>query len=62
MARFDVDDYESYLHLLAMYRNTNAIDAVNARTHYSELADLGESIDAARLAVIQRLRDRRSHS
>jgi len=61
MVRYAVNDYAGYLHLLAMFRNTNAIEAGNARADYAELVDLATSNELARLAVLKRIRDRRSN-
>ena len=61
MVRYHVNDYAGYLHLLAMYRNTNAIETENARADYTDLVELATSNELARLAVLQRIKDRRSN-
>jgi hypothetical protein len=60
MARFDVPDYDDYLHLLALYRNTRATEAINARNRYLQLEEVSETLSAARQAVLKRLAARHS--
>jgi hypothetical protein len=60
MARYDVRDSDEYLHLLALYRNTRAIEAQKARLRFTELMDARASIAKVRLSVIQAMQDRHS--
>jgi hypothetical protein len=60
MARYDVRDSDEYLHLLALYRNTQAIEAQKARLRFTELTDARASIAKVRLSVIQAMQDRHS--
>ena len=47
-ARYQFDDYESYKHILAGYRNTRAIEAHKARHRYSKLVSLSNSVEQCR--------------
>jgi hypothetical protein len=58
MSRYDVDDFENYTHLLALYRNTRAIEAMKARIRYMELEGAAASVEKARLSLIRSLQDR----
>jgi hypothetical protein len=60
LARYDVEDFEDYTHLLALFRNTRAIEANNARQRYTELSEAAASIEKVRLAFIQQFKDRQS--
>jgi hypothetical protein len=60
MARFDISDYGDYLHLLALYRNTRATEAINARNRYLQLEQVSETLSAARKAVLEKLTARHS--
>lgn len=62
MSRYEVETYDEYLHLLALFRNTRAIEAQKARTRYAELQDISANIEFARHAVLRRLQQRRSPS
>jgi hypothetical protein len=57
MSRYDVEDFEDYTHLLALYRNTRAIEAMKARIHYMELEKAAASVEKVCLALIQSLQD-----
>jgi len=60
MVWYDLQDFEDYLHFLALYRNTRAIEAQNARHQYTKLSEACASVENARLMVIKRLQDRHS--
>jgi hypothetical protein len=60
MSRYDIRDYNDYLHLLALYRNTRAIEAQKARTRFAELSDAAASVSKVRLSVVKALQDRHS--
>lgn len=62
MARFDVETLEEYIHLLTLFRNTQAIETVNARRRLCELAEASKSLETARYAILNRLRQRRTAS
>jgi hypothetical protein len=61
MARYDIQSYEEYIHVLALCRNTRAIEAQNARQRYTELSEASALIERARLAVMCRLQNRYSN-
>jgi hypothetical protein len=58
MARYEVQDFEDYTHLLALYRNTRAIETKQARKRYMELEAAAKSIEKVRLAQIKSLHAR----
>ena len=60
MARYEVETFDDYIHLLALFRNTRAIEAVKARERVFELSDISTSVDVARQIILCRLRLRRS--
>jgi len=60
MARYEVNDFEEYTHLLALYRNTRAIEALNARLRFTALEDAAASAEKVRLSLIRHLLDRHS--
>jgi hypothetical protein len=60
MARYDIQSYDDYVHILALFRNTRAIEAQNARQRYTELSEACTSIENARLSIIKRMQDRHS--
>jgi hypothetical protein len=62
MARYEVETFDDYIHLLALFRNTRAIEAVKARERVFELSDISTSVDVARQIILRRLRLRRSSS
>ena len=62
MARFDIETFDDYLHLLALFRNTQAIETLNARRHLSELNEVSKSLESARYAILSRLNQRRAGS
>lgn len=58
MARYDIQSYDDYVQILALYRNTRAFEAQNARQRFTELSEACAAVEGARLSVIQTLRDR----
>jgi hypothetical protein len=60
MARHEVEDLDDYLRLLALFRNTRAIEAQNARGRHAEIKELIRSVETARYAILRRLNDGRS--
>ena len=62
MARHHVDNYADYMALLAMYRNTAAIEAIKAHTHRMEIDHLIEQVNVIRSIVIRRFVRRRNTS
>ena len=58
MARHHVDNFEDYMALLAMYRNTAAIEAIKARTRRREIDDAIQQVAVIRNLVIGRFRGR----
>jgi len=62
MARYEVETFDDYIHLLALFRNTCAIEAVKARERVIELTNISTSVDLARQSIRRRLQLRRSSS
>jgi len=62
MARYEVETFDDYIHLLALFRNTRAIEAVKARERVFELTNISTSVDLARQLILRRLQLRRSSS
>lgn len=62
LSRYDIQDYDEYLHLLALYRNTRAIEVQKASTRFTELNLAVTSVAKARLGIIKAMEDRRSSS
>jgi hypothetical protein len=62
MARYEADTFDRYIHLLALFRNTRAIEAVKARDRVFELTDISNSIEMARQSILHRLQLRRASS
>jgi hypothetical protein len=62
MARYEVETFDDYIHILALFRNTRAIEAVKARQRVFELTDISTSVDVARQLIRRRLQLRRSKS
>ena len=62
MARFDVETFDDYLHLLTLFRNTQAIETLNARRRLSELTEVSRFIQSSRNAILSRLTQRRGAS
>ena len=58
MARYDIQSYDDYIHMLALYHNLRAIEAQNARQRFTELSDASASVERVRLNVIRRLQAR----
>lgn len=54
MARHHVADYEHYMQLLAMYRNTSAIEAVNGRTRCESIHQAITQAQNIQQALIRR--------
>jgi hypothetical protein len=44
-SRYRFNDVRDYQHLLAVFRNTQAVEAVKSRQRHSELEDLGRMVD-----------------
>jgi hypothetical protein len=62
LTRYKVKTFDEYIHLLALFRNTRAIEAAKAHDRVMELADISTSIENARQSIIRRLQLRRSSS
>ena len=62
MARFEVETFEDYMQMLTLFRNTQAIEAMNARQRLIELAEASKSIENAQYAILDRLKERRTAS
>jgi hypothetical protein len=60
MARYVVETFEDYIHLLALFRNTRVIEAAKARDRVFELTEISTSIENARQSILRRLQLRRS--
>jgi hypothetical protein len=60
LARHEVNDFDDYTHLLALFRNTRALEAHNACQRYTELDEASRSIETVRQAIIQQLKVRHS--
>ena len=58
MARYDIQSYDDYIHILTLYRNTRAVEAQNARQRFTQLSEASAAVERARLSVIRRLQDR----
>ena len=54
MAQHHVADYNAYIRLLAMYRNTAAIEAANARARHDDLRQAIRQILVIREAIIEK--------
>jgi hypothetical protein len=59
VARYHISDPDEYLHLLAMYRNTAAIEALNSRTRYEEIRQAILQVNSIRNSLVSRLQARR---
>ena len=62
MARYEVETFDDYIHLLALFRNTRATQAAAARDRVFELNNISTSVDLARQSILRRLQLRRSAS
>lgn len=62
LARFEVETLDDYLHLLTLFRNTQAIETLYAHRWLSKLADIVASIEMARHSVLARLQQCRTPS
>jgi len=62
MARFEVETLEDYMQMLTLFRNTQAIETMNARQRLNELAEASKSIENAQYAILNRLKERRTAS
>lgn len=62
MARYEVETFDDYIHLLALFRNTRAIEAAKARDRVVELTDISSSVEIARQLILRRLQHRQSAS
>jgi hypothetical protein len=62
MRRYKVKTFDDYIHLLALFRNTRAIEAAKARDRVLELSDISTSVEMARQSILRRLHLRRSSS
>ena len=60
MARYEADTLDEYVRLLALFRNTRAIELENARNRCAELQNIADTIELAQFAVLRRLDSRRS--
>ena len=58
VARYHVADYDEYLRILAMYRNTAAIEALKGRTRYEEIQQTLLQVHTIREALLNRLKAR----
>ena len=58
VARFHIADYDEYLQLVALFRNTAAIEAAKARVRYKSLGELFDRTMALYVATTQRIRER----
>ena len=58
VARYQIEDYDDYIHLLALYRNTRGVQAQNSHSRYDELFETIRAIDSSRLALLHRLQQR----
>jgi len=54
MARHHVDDYDDYMRLLAMYRNTAAIEEIKARERRSEIQEVIEQAHTLRRLLVKK--------
>ena len=59
MAQFEVETFEEYIQMVALFRNTQAIEMMNARQQLSELAKVANSFETSRSAILSRLKERR---
>ena len=57
MSRFDIHDMDDYLQILALFRNTRAIEAHNARRRLMELKEVASSIERLRRSLFHSLQD-----
>ena len=55
MSWYQVDDFEEYLLMLALYHNTHAIEAHKARIQYRELQQVYWSIEAVQIATARQI-------
>ena len=60
VARYDISDYDYYLKLLAMYRNTAAIEAQNSHIRHASLSMLFQRCSEMHAATVKRIRERKS--
>jgi hypothetical protein len=58
MSRYEVDDLQDYLQVLALFRNTRGIECKNAHSRWGELAEIARSLNTARYAILRKLQDR----
>ena len=58
VARYHIADYDDYLQLVAMFRNTAAIEAAKARVRYNSLGELFDQTMAIYAATTRRIRER----
>jgi hypothetical protein len=61
LARYDIQEFDNYIHILALYRNNRAIEAQNARRRYTELSEASTSIQNAWTSIMRRLHERHSN-
>ena len=57
MSRFDIQDMDEYLQILALFRNTRAIEAHNARRRLMELKEAASSIERLRRSLFDSLQE-----
>ena len=58
IARYDISDYDYYLKLVAMYRNTAAIEARNSYLRHKSLLELYQHCMIMHAAAAKRIRER----
>ena len=58
MSRYDIKDYDDYLHVLSLFRNTRAIEAENALNRYHELQSVASTLENARIQLLRRIDER----
>ena len=62
MARYEIDSFGDYIHLLCLFRNTRAIEMEKACARVGELEGISASLEIARLSTLRRLQQRRPPS
>jgi len=60
MARYNIQNLDDYLQILALFRNTRAIEAQNARQRHMDLLEACKSVERSRLSIILGLQERHS--
>lgn len=61
MARYNIENLDDYVQLLALYWNTRAVDAQNACQQLMELSAACTNLEKTRLSVIRRLKERHAN-